>query len=247
MAPASVQSRYDDELQALIKAMRKDYENMDITMDSNYASQSRIILNALGRKWEKVFRRASKDITRGFIRGLDRFARSNVKRSLEELSGGLSIDVPKLPGDLQEKITAAINENVSLIRNIGDEYRFKVEGIVNRSIQGEGQTIKEQLIELGDMTERRAHGIAEDQTRKVASSMNVERLKAVKVKRFRWRHSGGSSKPRELHLELDGQEFDIDDPPIIDEKTGERGFPGQLIHCRCVMIPVHDFSEDGDE
>lgn len=255
--PAAVSRQYERQLDALVKRMRKDYERTItqiyrrfgvLTLDDSLASQSRIILNELGREWQQIFDRASKDIVDGFISRLDRFAKTDVAQSLEQLSGGLRIDVPQWPGDLQDKITAAINENTKLIRNIPEEYRFRVEGVVNRSIesgQNGSQAIFDELMHSGDMTEKRAKLIATDQTRKVTTAMNVERLKSAGVERWRWVHSGGGREPRELHIELSGQEFRYDeDPPIIDERTGERGYPGQLINCRCVQVPVIDFTSD---
>ena len=32
--------------------------------------------------------------------------------------------------------------------------------------------------------------------------------------------------------------FPIDRPPVIDKKTGQRGFPAQLIGCKCFLTPV---------
>ena len=56
-------------------------------------------------------------------------------------------------------------------------------------------------------------------------------------------HTGGSVHPREYHLRnapsgLNGGIFDLDNPPVIDLRTGERGFPGQLPYCRCTMCAV---------
>lgn len=257
--PASVSQQYERQLDALIKRMRKEYER-DIaklykrfdalTLDASLASQARIVLNELGRRWEQIFNRASKDIADGFISRLDKFAKRDAERSLEQLSGGLTINVPQWPGDLQDKIKAAVNSNVALIRNIPEEYRLRIEGIVNRSIesgQNGSQAVFNELMRGGEITEKRAKLIATDQTRKVTSAMATERMKAAGVERWRWVHSGGGKEPRELHLQLNGQEFRYDEePPVIDERTGERGYPGQLINCRCVQVPVIDFSADAD-
>lgn len=42
---------------------------------------------------------------------------------------------------------------------------------------------------------------------------------------------------------LNGGIFDIDDPPVIDKRTGEKGFPGQLSYCMCIMQAVLDFED----
>src|SRR5690554_2432454 len=64
--PASVSQQYERQLDALIKRMRREYER-DIarlyrdfgalTLDASLASQARIVLNELGRRWEQIFNR----------------------------------------------------------------------------------------------------------------------------------------------------------------------------------------------
>ena len=94
---------------------------------------------------------------------------------------------------------------------------------------------------IGETVSERAAFIARDQTSKLTTATNASRMKSAGVTRFRWRHSGGSFDPRVLHLQYDGQEFDLSDPPVIDERTGEKGLPGQAINCRCYMVPIIDF------
>ena len=45
---------------------------------------------------------------------------------------------------------------------------------------------------------------------------------------------------------LNGGIFDFDNLPVIDEKTGERGIPGQAINCKCRMRPIVEF-EKGEQ
>ena len=58
--------------------------------------------------------------------------------------------------------------------------------------------------------------IAVDQTRKITSALNVERMQAAGIKQWRWRHSSGGAEPRQLHLQLNGEVFNYD-----DEATGD--------------------------
>lgn len=170
-----------------------------------------------------------------------------------------------LKGKRVEKIlNASIAENVSLIKSIPREYLAEMEKTVMRAVTtGKGpsdiyKTAKSQL-ELSkdfkshlkntdEKVNRRAKLIANDQTRKVYTGLTARRMKNVGMDRFRWLHNGGSAKPRPYHLDtLNGNEYSLSDPPVIDPKTGERGLPGQLVNCRCSMIPVisaEDLSED---
>ena len=94
------------------------------------------------------------------------------------------------------------------------------------------------------ITNRRARFIASDQTRKSFSNINRLRLEKMGVQKFEWVHSLGGTEPRPLHKDvLNHKIFRIDQPPIIDDKTGERGFPGQLINCKCRMAPIINFED----
>ena len=45
-------------------------------------------------------------------------------------------------------------------------------------------------------------------------------------------------RERELHKQLNGQVFRFDDPPVIDERTGQKCLPAQTYNCRFTFSPV---------
>lgn len=240
----------------MINQMRKEYEREvyrlyrdfgAITMDASIASQARMLMNELGAKWGKLFAGRSKAITDRLIKSVDRDAHKRLGASLKELSGGITIKTPDMPEGMRDKVIAATAENVALIKSVPEQYHERIEGAVLRSIVsgGEGsKTLFDDIRHIGVVTDKRAKLIAVDQTRKVTSAINVERMKSAGVTQWKWVHSGGGAEPRKLHKELNGQIFSYDDPPpIIDDRTGERGFPGQLINCRCVQVPVISFDD----
>lgn len=250
--------RYQKALDKLIERMRKEYErelgkllpelaeDAALSMDANLGSQARILLNKLSAKWQALFGRSASRITDRMISQVDTASKANLGASLKQLSGGLTIKTPDMPAGLQDVISASIAENVSLIKSVAVQYHDRISSAVLVSIQTGGQgraTVLEQLREIGGMSERRAKLIARDQTSKITTQMNAERAKSVGMRKFQWLHSGGGAEPRKLHQRLDGQIFSYDDLPVIDERTGERGLPGQLINCRCQAIPVLDFGD----
>ena len=102
----------------------------------------------------------------------------------------------------------------------------------------------EQLDAIKNKTVNRGVNIARDQTRKAYNNLNAARMRKVGVTEFIWRHSGGGRNPRDLHQNvLNGKKFSLDDLPVIDERTGETGIPGQAINCKCTMEPVVTFGE----
>lgn len=250
--------RYQSALDKLIERMRKEYErdlgkllrdfteDSALSMDANLGSQARILLNKLSAKWQSLFSRSASRITDRMIGQVDSASKASLGASLKKLSGGLTIKTPDMPAGLQDVISASIAENVGLIKSVAAQYHDRISSAVLVSIQTGGQgraTVLEQLREIGGMSERRAKLIARDQTSKITTQMNAERAKSVGMRKFQWLHSGGGAEPRKLHLRLDGQIFSYDDLPVIDERTGERGLPGQLINCKCQAIPILDFGD----
>lgn len=256
--PAAAEERYRKSLESLIDEMRKAYErelskllrglsveDASLTADSNLGADVRKLLSSLSRIWQLRFSSAADKITSRMINQVDRQSKANLGKSLKQLSGGMAIKTPAVPEAMREVISASIAENVDLIKSISTQYHQKISSTVLSAIQtgGLGQKqIFDQIKHIGGVTDRRAKLIARDQVSKITSQYNAERAKSVGVKKFQWVHSGGGAEPRELHVKLDGQIFDYDNLPVIDERTGERGLPGQLINCRCVSIPVLDFS-----
>jgi SPP1 gp7 family putative phage head morphogenesis protein len=256
--PYAVMERYQRDLQSLAATMAEDYRRQlrktwkaygPVTMDASLASQVRIVLTGLGRKWERVYTDRSRTIADRMVNSASNASMASVKSSLKQLSGGITLKVPTMPATLTDSVKSSIALNVDLIRDIQTQFAQRVKASVLSSIQNGGQgtaEVFEQLTKIDGMTQRRAKNIADDQVRKVTTNFNTARMKSAGVKQFTWRHSGGGAEPRELHVQYDGQVFSYDDPPVIDERTGERGYPGQLISCRCFAVPTLSF-DNGEE
>lgn len=147
-----------------------------------------------------------------------------------------------------------VKANVSLIRTI-EESKFPliVRGVVKCFKE---QMTRDELIEwiekVGGVDTTRAEIIADDQIGKATVRFQIVKWKDAGWKRVMWKHSRGVPEPREYHIDkwdgvsgkkngkpnaLNGFVFDMDKPPVIDKKTGERGYPAQLINCRCYLVP----------
>lgn len=256
---ASIQDRYIRELNALVVQMTKQSvreieklfkaEMPNTALDASISSQARILTNQLKAKFESLFGRKARLFAERMVKAEDRASKATLYSSLKEMSGGLSLKTDVTTGVLKDVIKASITENVSLITNIATEYIDQITGATMRAITTGGglPAIREELMKREGMTVRRAKNIALDQTRKAYSSINRVRMEAIGVKKFEWVHSGGGQEPRKLHQEMNGNIYSFDNPPIIDENTGERGFPGQLVNCRCTLIPVIEFEADDEQ
>ncbi|MCD1124818.1 phage head morphogenesis protein [Jinshanibacter sp. LJY008] len=252
-------ARYQTAILQLIKQMtaevEKEVEKLFssetgtefFSQDASIASQSRILLDKLEKKFLNLFSRRAKAITESMINGSLKSSSSSLRSSLSEMSGGLSLKTNAFTSTLKEKLTAIVNGNVGLITTIPSTYLGGVKDAVSRSItSGNGlQDLVPYMQQHKQITERHARNVALDQTRKAYNTINAERMQSVGVKRFEWLHSGGGQHPRPDHVAMSGNIYSFDDLPIIDKRTGERGIPGQAINCKCRMIPVIEF--DGQE
>jgi SPP1 gp7 family putative phage head morphogenesis protein len=257
---ASSAARYRRALEALIRKMTDTYEREIkklyarpiakeyFAQDESISSQAKILLTELSKRFEDLFNFKAKGLAESMLNDASATSASSLKTSLKELSGGLTLKTDILTGELKDVLKASIQENVGLIKSIPAQYHKQAEGAVYRSItsaQGQKDLIPF-LRKYKGMTERRARNISDDQYRKAYTAINKGRLQKLGFRRFEWRHYLGSAEPRKLHMRLNGQVFRFDNPPVIDDTTGERGFPAQLPNCRCTMAAVVDFS-DRDE
>lgn len=257
MVPAAVQQRYARDLGALVaqmtaqvsKEVKRLFETPEaaayFATDASIGSQSRITMNKLAEKFNALFARKAKGLATRMTDQINKAASSGVHSSLQQLSGGLSLKGSIVTPDMVETFKAIVSENVGLIKSIASNYLTQVQQAVSRSIAGGNglQDLIPALEKYEGMTHRRAHNIALDQTRKAYQNVARDKMQALGVESYMWNHSGGSNQPREDHIEMDGNVYRFDDPPVIDENTGERGIPGQAPNCRCTMTPVFSFDE----
>ena len=253
---AGQMERYERLIGKMTSAMYKDYArelkavfraNDVITIDASISAQARIVLRKLQQKWGRIFRRESPKIVDQIIGGIDKAAGDTLKQSLKQLSGGITLKTDEMPAALKQAVSAAIAENVTLIKSIETQYHTQIEGAVMRSLQPGGRglaDVTEALQKYEGITDRRRNVIAKDQVRKIQASISIERAKSAGIKKFKWLHSRGGSEPRADHVAMSGNVYSYDDPPVIDRRTGERGFPGQAINCRCQMVPVIEWGDD---
>jgi SPP1 gp7 family putative phage head morphogenesis protein len=250
---AAIQQEYTQSILTLIRKMGDEVKRtvvavfeehvVDAAMDGRASPQARIQLNALREKYEILFARLAKRATKRMVARTLKNATVTTGMSLRDMAPQLVLNPDAMTGRMQDIISASSTEAANLIKLIPTKYLGDVQNQVMRSITT-GQGLKDLVPFLNDKYNqniRHARNVAMDQTRKVYTALSAERMQQAGVTKFKWLHTGGSQHPRELHLKLDGKVFGYDDPPVIDERTGEKGLPGQAIFCRCTMRPVLSF------
>jgi SPP1 gp7 family putative phage head morphogenesis protein len=133
---------------------------------------------------------------------------------------------------IQADIQAARERNIRLIENAHRVYAAQVKAIVEDpgTIGARVETIRDRIIERGEVSESRAELIARDQTLKLNAQITATRQIRSGVESYQWSTSG-DDRVRDEHAALDGQTFSWLAPPSV-------GHPGEDFQCRCVAIPV---------
>lgn len=252
-----MQAQYVRDLKRLIRTMTKRTQKAVthlfesgtaeefFTQDASIASQARILTNKLMDVFNQLFTDRAKPLAKKMARNANKLSAINLKTSLKTLSKGLTLKTDFITPALTTITKAVVAENVALIKSISEYYLSSVQKTVLRSITtGNGlKDLMPALTKFKGITERKAENIALDQTRKAYNAINAERMRTIGVRKFEWLHSGGGQKPRQDHIEMNGNIYSFDDLPVIDKKTGERGIPGQAINCGCTMRPIIDFNQ----
>lgn len=252
---AAQQSEYIKAIQAMVVQMAAQTERAVINLfekpaareyyaeDASLVSEAKSMVDRLTATFTDMFNRRAEGIARKMFKGALATSKASLGISLKELSGGMTIKTGLVPDKLEDVLSAAITENVGLIRTISSDYLGQVQGAVMRSLQPGGNGLADLvpfLQERKEITKRHARNIALDQTRKAFNSANELRLKALGVEEFEWIHSGGGAHPRQDHIAMSGNIYRFDDLPVIGVMYGVevRGLPGGVPGCKCTMRPV---------
>lgn len=231
-----------------------DFINLVVGMDDSPQYQLRKLTKNLENKFVGMFEKRATGMAEAAINRANKTSSASLYEEAikaNKIERAKALKEVSLKGSIinkknEEFAKIAIKENVSLIKSIPLKHLERVEKMVTESITtGKGlKDLIKNLSEIGDISYRRSKMIALDQTRKIYNNVNANNMLGLGIKSFEWLHSGGSAHPRELHMVLDGQVFEINDPPIINVETGVRGLPGDEINCRCTMSPVFEFQKD---
>ena len=117
------------------------------------------------------------------------------------------------------------------------EFRKKVQQAVLEGYREDKvQKILQQEYKIGA---DKAKFLAQNETSIMLAQYRKVTYQRMGFNKFKW-VTIMDGKERELHAELNGKIFSFDNPPVIDERTGQVGLPGTTFSCRCGIIPVSD-------
>lgn len=157
----------------------------------------------------------------------------------------VGIPVNDAAAGLHGRMVEARERSVQLITSLQDDWYQDIRGILDGSQGLRHEEIGEQIAKATGIAERHAGFIARDQVAKWNADLTEARHRAVGITRYRWSTSR-DERVRPSHRELDGQEFEYDDPPETNDQ-GDTNNPGEDYGCRCTATPVLDELEGAPE
>ena len=248
----------EKEVDRMAKEVEREVRNLfksplaksTFAMDASLPGSIEVLMNGLSRSWQKRFNLFGREFSKENSEMINSYAAKDLGQSMRALSGGMTIKTDSLSEKTIDIIRAATNESSSLIKTISTEYMSEVKESLLRSIVSGSSSFEKTRVAVNDMLTTRhrkyrnkAKNIVLDQTRKAYQGINQQRMREIGINEFEWVHVGGSQNPRAYHkFDLNGRIFDLNDPPVIDKSTGEKGLPGQAINCKCIMRPVIKFN-----
>lgn len=243
---AGIQAAYRKRLDRLIDEMNRSVQFWlkatyranppEMAQDRNPAQELRAALRKLAQQWQDNFDEAAPKLAEYFAKSVQLRSDAALRKILRD--GGISVKF-KMTRTMQDVMDATINEQVSLIKSIPQQYLTQVEGMVMRSVQAGRDLgpLAKALQEQFGVTKRRAATIARDQNNKASASMTRARQDHLGITEGDWIHSGGGKHPRPTHVAMNGKRFNLR-KGMYDQAVGKFILPGELINCRCVWKPV---------
>lgn len=242
------------ETRALIKALAKGPDDqlsqaqgaMDAPPDGNtVAGQAETRIEALKAIYRNRFASLAEIWSRRMIIDVVAQSSAQLNLGLKDLAEHMAIRSTMSTPRMRAVVEASTQACTALIKRIPEKYLGEVQTQVMSAIttgSGLGQLVP-YLTKRYKGDARHAHLTALDQIRKASENVNAARLQSLGVEEYVWIHTGGERYPRKLHMSYSGRTFRYDAPPVIDEKTGVKGKPGDAIGCRCRQRAVLNFAK----
>lgn len=160
--------------------------------------------------------------------------KKNIKR--------INVIEPELTQEQKEQIAQEYTNNMRFwIKGWADkkipEMRQKVQKLVLEGYRED--TVAKMLDKEYKVGEAKAKFLAQNETSIMLAEYKKVTYQDMGFPQFIWR-TIIDGKERKLHEKLNGTTWDWDNPPVIDERTLEKGLPGESYNCRCLAQAYRD-------
>ena len=114
--------------------------------------------------------------------------------------------------------------------------------LYKQTLQKQPKNLSKKELEMWYKKQKRrfmnkAKFLAQNETSILLNHYKKESYQAMGFNEFIW-NTIMDTHERQLHADLNGRIFSFDSPPIVDDRTGQRGIPGDAFGCRCSFTPI---------
>lgn len=204
--------------------------------DAVPAKELQKAVKKLAKRWNRNFDEAAPELAKWFSKNAAKRSDKKLKKILRQ--GGFSVKW-KMTKAQRDILHATVNQNVSLIKSIPQQYLKNVEGDVMRSVQTgrDLDGLVKDLMKNYKVSFKRAAFIARDQNNKATSALNRARQQELGITHAIWMHSHAGKVPRPTHVKMHGKKYSLA-KGMWDSHEKKWIHPGELINCRCTQRPV---------
>ena len=152
----------------------------------------------------------------------------------------IELITPKIDDFMSNEIAQRYTNNLNFwIKNWTEEEIIKMRNVVGQmAIDGKStKTIAAYIEKEFGISQRHAKFLARNESAIATSSYLSAKYEAEGFTHFKW-ETIVDGRERDLHKKLNGTIWRFDNPPVIDDRTGEKGLPSQTYNCRCSFSPV---------
>lgn len=172
---------------------------------------------------------------RNWVVRVEKWHRNKFKTAAKTATS-VDLDTVIGPESQQETMEAVLKRNVALIKSVSDDTRKRIEDIVWRGYTSRTplRAVAKEIDAAVQISRARALRIASDQTIKLASKLDEERMREAGIDLWEWVHSG-KVHFRPEHKARDGNRYKWSDNDLGGD------LPGIAINCGCKAKAVLEF------
>lgn len=170
-----------------------------------------------------------------FVASVNKAAASVGKHSNAEFKR-IGIKLDKSAPSVAKKVPKFRKENVGLVKTLLGDEKKALEKLLADGAGRRVESLSADIEERFGIATRHAELIAADQSLKLNANIAHERMASAGITQFVWT-TAGDERVRPSHDDLDGETFDLDEPPVTND-DGDTNLPGGDFQCRCVSYPI---------
>lgn len=209
-------------------------ETTNAKVYSDVVAITKVLDTALGIIDEALKNLKIADIAEQMILDIeDRFYKNFKANRIETIQPKMSDSIAK---QFSERYTDSIEFN---IKKWQPEDIVKMREVVGQmAINGDSRiTIANYIEQRFKVSQKKAKFLARNESKIAVNEYLFAKYESEGLNEFKW-VANLDERVRQDHKDLNGVIFTKDNPPIINQKTGKRGLPGEDYNCRCTFVPV---------